>query len=394
MKKFHNYWQIGFCLLTCDVSAQVSSCDTVLTPTESTQCEWVLIQPETKRRVFKPARYVTFEECIQLIPETKRMVALTNPPASYTTHTTLVNARNALDSSDLQKLEEFGFETVTEIFDLPMTQSIKGTQPSLERITYLKSIELSKSEWRRLTNGNWGLTMPPDFWRLPRKAFMNGTCSSFHQESRTDTIGVEHIPCSGWVAISIEQKIDYVRKIDTLNFVFSFNSKRAPTAQFKDTIPVGYKIRIQQKAVYRPIAQYNAMPPLYKTTTQFIHDSSRVREEVTPANYKIIPKQMEIEAAYWLNEIVPAQYALIIKPLQSNSSMFDNGSKVQIMPTLVVDVLRVEGALYYEILNISGQLIWKGTQSSVDLQHLNAGFYLVRGRDLQGKPFLSKIVKQ
>jgi hypothetical protein len=82
------------------------------------------------------------------------------------------------------------------------------------------------------------------------------------------------------------------------------------------------------------------------------------------------------------------EYSKIIA-LQSDSKE----ETVRVYPTQVHDVLTVEGATSFEIVNSVGQVVLQSYQKVLSLQALPTGMYFVRGRDAQGKPFLQKIVK-
>ena len=69
---------------------------------------------------------------------------------------------------------------------------------------------------------------------------------------------------------------------------------------------------------------------------------------------------------------------------------------VRIAPTLVQSVLTVEDASDYEIVNVTGQVVAKRTahQNQVNVSHLSAGMYFVRGQVATGQFFVEKIVKE
>jgi hypothetical protein len=72
-------------------------------------------------------------------------------------------------------------------------------------------------------------------------------------------------------------------------------------------------------------------------------------------------------------------------------------SKVKITPSVFRDNLTIEGAKNYEIVNMVGQIVERGTATDdiVQLQLLLPnGMYLVRGLDTEGGGFVQKIIRQ
>ena len=72
-------------------------------------------------------------------------------------------------------------------------------------------------------------------------------------------------------------------------------------------------------------------------------------------------------------------------------------SKVKIYPSVSEGILTVEGAKSFDIVNALGQIVLSKTdafpQSTVNIEHLKNGFYLVRGLNTEGVGFVEKIVK-
>jgi hypothetical protein len=66
---------------------------------------------------------------------------------------------------------------------------------------------------------------------------------------------------------------------------------------------------------------------------------------------------------------------------------------VRIKPTFVNDVLTVEGATSYEIVDGTGRVLLQSLENQLNVQSLPQGFYVVRGRDVVGNPFIQKIIK-
>jgi Concanavalin A-like lectin/glucanases superfamily len=66
---------------------------------------------------------------------------------------------------------------------------------------------------------------------------------------------------------------------------------------------------------------------------------------------------------------------------------------VRVKPTFVNDVLTVEGAASYEIVDGAGRVVLQSIESQLNVQSLPQGFYVVRGRDIGGNPFVQKIIK-
>jgi parallel beta-helix repeat protein len=66
---------------------------------------------------------------------------------------------------------------------------------------------------------------------------------------------------------------------------------------------------------------------------------------------------------------------------------------VRVKPTFVNDVLTVEGATSYEIVDGAGRVLLQSFENQLNVQSLPQGFYVVRGRDVGGHPFIQKIIK-
>jgi hypothetical protein len=66
---------------------------------------------------------------------------------------------------------------------------------------------------------------------------------------------------------------------------------------------------------------------------------------------------------------------------------------VRVKPTFVNDVLTVEGAASYEIVDGAGRVLLQSIENQLNVQSLPQGFYVVRGRDVGGNPFIQKIIK-
>jgi hypothetical protein len=71
----------------------------------------------------------------------------------------------------------------------------------------------------------------------------------------------------------------------------------------------------------------------------------------------------------------------------------DVRSTVRVKPTFVNDVLTVEGAASYEIRDAAGRVVLQSIENQLNVQLLPQGFYVVRGRDGAGNPFVQKIIK-
>jgi hypothetical protein len=71
----------------------------------------------------------------------------------------------------------------------------------------------------------------------------------------------------------------------------------------------------------------------------------------------------------------------------------DVRSTGRVKPTFVKDVLTVEGATSYEIVDGTGHVLLQSIENQLNVQSLPQGFYVVRGRDVGGNPFIQKIIK-
>jgi Concanavalin A-like lectin/glucanases superfamily len=71
-----------------------------------------------------------------------------------------------------------------------------------------------------------------------------------------------------------------------------------------------------------------------------------------------------------------------------------SSSSVRVKPTFVNDVLTVEGAVSYEIVDGTGRVLLQSLENQLNVQSLPQGFYVVRGRDVGGNPFVQKIIKK
>jgi hypothetical protein len=71
----------------------------------------------------------------------------------------------------------------------------------------------------------------------------------------------------------------------------------------------------------------------------------------------------------------------------------DARSTGRVKPTFVKDVLTVEGATSYEIVDGTGRVLLQSIENQLNVQSLPQGFYVVRGRDVGGNPFIQKIIK-
>jgi Galactose oxidase, central domain len=67
---------------------------------------------------------------------------------------------------------------------------------------------------------------------------------------------------------------------------------------------------------------------------------------------------------------------------------------VRVKPTFVNEVLTVEGAVSYEIVDGTGHVLLQSLENQLNVQSLPQGFYVVRGRDVGGHPFVQKIIKK
>jgi hypothetical protein len=100
------------------------------------------------------------------------------------------------------------------------------------------------------------------------------------------------------------------------------------------------------------------------------------------------------------NPLTVAYYRLKINDLDGKfeyskvvSVESDVRSTVRVKPTFVKDVLTVEGAIYYEIVDGTGRFLLQSIENQLNVQSLPQGFYVVRGRDVGGNPFIQKIIK-
>lgn len=68
---------------------------------------------------------------------------------------------------------------------------------------------------------------------------------------------------------------------------------------------------------------------------------------------------------------------------------------VKIYPTVVSEILNVENAKSFDILNAFGQIMLKDEKgNALNLEHLSAGLYFVQGADLNSVPFSQKFIKE
>ena len=124
-----------------------------------------------------------------------------------------------------------------------------------------------------------------------------------------------------------------------------------------------------------------------------------VKAKGNAANYEFMDKHPLSNFAYYrlkshdLDE--KSDYSKVIA-LQSNGK-----SKVKIYPTSVSEILIIEGATHFDVINVTGQITIsqrnEGTselRNSVNVSQLASGIYIVRGMDTEGSVFSEKVTKQ
>ena len=117
---------------------------------------------------------------------------------------------------------------------------------------------------------------------------------------------------------------------------------------------------------------------------QFLDITSPSRVGVT--YYRL--KQVDIDGKFDYSKVISIQ----------SDSPFGGKGAVKVYPTLTRDVLTVEGARSFEIVNAAGQVAMKQTapihNSSFNIHHLQNGIYIVKGVNTEGGVFVTKVVKQ
>ena len=116
-----------------------------------------------------------------------------------------------------------------------------------------------------------------------------------------------------------------------------------------------------------------------------MHRVSTTTTTTTTAYYRL--RQIDNNGTETLSKIIA---------IQSNS-LFGAKGAVKIYPSVVNGNLTIEGAKSFNIVNSIGQVVLSQTlisPSTVNIQHLPSGMYVVKGLDTEGGVFLEKIIKQ
>lgn len=158
----------------------------------------------------------------------------------------------------------------------------------------------------------------------------------------------------------------------------------------EEIIPAEYRTITKQLPEAERVVKEEIIPAEYQTVPKLVrrHRDFCVREEIIPAEYRIIAQIVLKTPAIWVEEIVPAQYQL------TKRIVLKKNVAVQITPTFVTNKLHIEGAMNYQIVNLSGQIVLQSAEPIAFLQDLPTGLYLVCGKDVTGNAFSTKIVKQ
>lgn len=124
-----------------------------------------------------------------------------------------------------------------------------------------------------------------------------------------------------------------------------------------------------------------------------------IKAKGNAANYEFMDKHPLSNFAYYRLKSHDldgkADFSKVIA-LQSNGK-----SKVKIYPTSVSEILVIEGATNFDVINMAGQIAIsqrnEGTseqRNSVNVSQLASGIYIVKGMDTEGSVFSEKITKQ
>ena len=124
-----------------------------------------------------------------------------------------------------------------------------------------------------------------------------------------------------------------------------------------------------------------------------------VKAKGNAANYEFTDKYPLSNFAYYRLKSHDldgkADYSKVIA-LQSNGK-----SKVKIYPASVSEILIVEGATNFDVINMTGQIAISqrnvgasDQRNSVNVSQLASGIYIVKGMDTEGSVFSEKITKQ
>ena len=124
-----------------------------------------------------------------------------------------------------------------------------------------------------------------------------------------------------------------------------------------------------------------------------------VKAKGNAANYEFMDKHPLSNFAYYRLKSHDldgkADFSKVIA-LQSNGK-----SKVKIYPTSVSEILVIEGATNFDVINMTGQITISQRnegaseqRNSVNVSQLASGIYIVKGMDTEGSVFSEKITKQ